>query len=251
MKNNKKEIINKLNLEIANDISKSVESSISFLKENDVNIEFYINKGISELEKLNNAPKKHLTKSQTFFRRVVLGAEIANNCYQEKTFGSVKFQKLIYLCEQVSRMEFATNYSKQAAGPFDNKLMHSIRNEFLKQKWFKVENVKKGKYNKVEFTPMENVNKYKPYYIKYYSSVHSDIQQIIEVFKKSYTNEVELVATIFSCWAEVIDNKMIFSDKLIVKMVYDWSKEKKKFSENQIINKIKWMQESGLVPVGR
>lgn len=243
-----KKQLNKLILDIADSVSESTESANAFLEEQNIDVSAYVNKGLAELNIKKESKVIVLTKSQTFFRRVVLGAEIAYKCHNERTFGSVKFQKLLYLCEHASKMNFATNYSKQAAGPFDNKLMHSIRGEFKKQKWFKVESVKNGKYTKINFTPLNNVDNYKQYYNKYYGSINDDIQFIINLFQKSYTNDVELVATIFACWDEIIKEKSIFSNALIIQKVYAWSKQKKKFSENQIIKKIDWMREVGITP---
>ena len=201
---------------------------------------------LSDIKKEESKVKENkFSKKANYFKRMVLGAEIANQCYMERTFGSVKFQKLVFLCEHASDMEFSTNYSKQAAGPFDNKFMHSVRKEFKIQKWFNIENKKINNFNKVCFEPMESLGNHKKFY---FSSSIDEIQHIIDLFKKCYTNEVELVATIFACWLEIIEKKEIFSEKLIENKVYKWSKEKKKFSVSDISTKLKWMKEIGLVP---
>lgn len=93
-----------------------------------------------------------LTKKQIYFRRVVLAAEIASKLHDQPTFGHVKFQKLVYLCEQVSSMNLHSSYSKQAAGPYDRKFMHSIDKEFNKQKWFDVKLENKDGRNKYLYT---------------------------------------------------------------------------------------------------
>lgn len=239
----KKTSLNNIILDIANSVSESTEIATSYLEGNKISVDKYISKGLLEIK-----GKSSLTKSETFFRRLVLAAEITNSCYNEKTFGSVKFQKLVYLCEHASKMNFSTNYSKQAAGPFDNKFMHSVGVGFKRQKWFDVKKIQEGQYKKVKYTPLESVEKYKSYYNNYYGEVDSEIQYIINTFLKSYTNEVELVATIYACWDEIINEKMIFSEKLIIQKVYSWSKQKKKFKEDDIKTKIDWMREKGFVP---
>lgn len=189
-----------------------------------------------------------LTKSKSFFRRIVLAAKITDECYSERTFGSVKFQKLVYLCEHASSMEFNTNYSKQTAGPFDNKFMHSIKGEFQKLKWFSVKKVNENGYSKTCFYPMDKLESYKSYYLKYFSNQENGIERIIETFKKSKTEEVELVATIFHCWMEINSSDVVFSNEAIVKNVYNWNKSKRKFSEQRINEKIDWMRLSGIYP---
>lgn len=245
-----KEKLNRIIDDVADAFSSDYTSSVEYLKSNDVDIDTFVARGLAELlpTKEISSKKRKLSKSANYFRRVVLAAEIANKCYSERTFGRVKFQKLLYLCEQVSDMPLQTNYTKQAAGPFDNKFMHTITSEFKKKRWFNVEKIKDGKYTKVNYTPLEDIGGYKKYYENYYSTDNSKIQFIISLFHKSKTREVELVATIYACWQEIISKGEKTSDELIIKYVYDWAKEKKKFSQKEIINKISWMKEKGLIP---
>lgn len=204
---------------------------------------------LEEIKAEQQNQNNKLSKSQSFFRRLVLAAKIADECHNELRFGSVKFQKLVYLCEWVSKMEFHTNYSKQAAGPFDNRFMHTVKAGFKKQGWFEVKRVTKNGMPKTIFKPLDNLDAYKPYYFKYYGAVASEIDSLINTFRTSYTNDVELVATIFECWLEIIKSNSIYSDNLIIQKVYAWNKSKKKFSEQDIVKKIVWMREQGIYPV--
>lgn len=198
------------------------------------------------LEKINNTDKV-LNKSQSYFRRAVLGAKIANECYDEITFGVVKLQKLVYLGEEISEMKFAADYRKQAAGPMNHKFIHSIKTEFEKQRWFSVNQV--GEYKKWVFTPLENVTGFQLYYDKYFAKVHLDIQFLINTFQKKKTDEVELIATLFACLKEAKKEKAIVTDKLIIQKVYAWNKSKQKFAEDEIRNSLRWMEENGVYPV--
>ena len=95
---------------------------------------------------------------------------------------------------------------------------------------------------------MENSEKYKKYYISYFSDVHTEIEYLINTLRNELTKDVELVATIFFCWAEIINKKSVFSSQLIIKKVYSFHPEKKKFSELEILRKIDWMKEKGIYP---
>ncbi len=192
-----------------------------------------------------------LSKSQSFFRRSVLAAKIVEECHNERRFGSVKFQKLVYLCENCSKINFNTNYTKQAAGPFDNKFIHSIKKQFESQNWIKIEKVKENGFIKTVFTPLSDISNYRPYYDNYFSDDNESINYILSKFKSSLTDDVELVATIFYCWDEIICNNSILSDELIIKMIYEWNPSKKKFSESEIRNKISWMKKNSIYPVKR
>jgi type I restriction enzyme S subunit len=189
-----------------------------------------------------------LPKQQNYFMRVVLAAEIAYQLHNEPTFGSVKFQKLVYLCEHVSKMNFTTFYTKQTAGPFDSRFMYSIRKEFERLKWFNVTKKREGKYEKVKFAPMSEIETYKTYYQKYFRETDDGIQFLIQTFRTTYTREVELVATIFACWEETISEQNVLSDHLIINKVYNWAKEKEKFQPSEISRQLRKMQELGIYP---
>lgn len=192
---------------------------------------------------------KSCTNTQSiYFKRVVLAAEIINQLYTEPTFGHVKFQKIVYLCEQANSMQLDNRYSKQAAGPYDRKFMHSIDYELKKQNWFSVKKENVGKYEKYVFRPLDGLSKYKDYYNKYFSN-DNNIQILINLFRKERTDFVELVATLYSCWAEIIVNNDTFSEDLILMKLYAWSKEKKKYPEIEVKNTIKWMREKSLIPI--
>lgn len=240
--------INKIILDSAKAVSYNEKVAEKYLIAEDVDVELYVKMGLAELKKPKKTALK-LTKSQTFFRRLVLAARITHECHREWTFGSVKFQKMVYLCEEASRMNFSTNYTKQAAGPFDHKFMHTVKAGFEKQKWFSVEKVKSGKYEKVQFSPMPNMLAYQNYYEKYYFESKKDIEHIIATFKKWKTDDVELVATLYSCWIELNKNEEDSSKENLTKKLYAWHKKKKKFKPERVSKFIDWMLENGIYPV--
>jgi hypothetical protein len=238
----------KILYDLADSVSFNEDTSTEYLKENGVDFDFYISKGIGELEKReNNKQPRKITKN-SFFKRAVLAAEIAHQLYEEKYFGHVKFQKIVYLCEQASNMNLKTSYSKQAAGPFDNKFMHTIDSEFKKQNWFKVELVDCGGYKNYKYEPLDGINKYKKYYENYFQESDEKIQWLINTFRKATTSQAELVATIYFCLNEIVDKKEIFSEELLFNRFYEWSIEKKKFEKDQIISALNWMNENSVKP---
>jgi|ERR1700757_2970760 len=191
-----------------------------------------------------NTKKKN---QETFFKRVVLAAEIANNLYNEPTFGHVKFQKLVYLSEHIAEMNLNHRYSKQAAGPFDNKFMHSIDTQFQKNKWFKIDKIEENNIKRFKYSPLENCENYKKYYDSYFSNKKDGIQSLIETFRKKKTDSVEITATIFACLIE-LKAKQNFTKDHLLELFYNWSDKKRRFSENDIVSNWKWMQEIGLIP---
>ncbi len=238
-------VFNKLILDGADAVSYNVDTATQFLQEEGIDINAYINRGLSELNR-KTVPKKQLNKSESYFRRAVLAAKIAQEYHMERSFGAVKFQKLVYLAEQTSAMNFASSYIKQAAGPMDNKFIHSIKGEFERQGWFTVSKV--GEYNKWVFTPGVNVAAYEAYYLNYFETEIDNIQFLIDSFRSWKSEKVELVATIFSCWSELIRSKSLINDAILIDKFYSFHKAKSKFTKDEIVNAIRWMEENDIYP---
>lgn len=187
-------------------------------------------------------------RGEIYFKRSVLAAEIVNQLKDEFTFGRIKFQKLVYLCEHVSNMGLENRYLKFAAGPFDNKFMHSIDKEFSNQKWFIKKTITSGGYRKPKYEAGEKIEQYKKYYQGYFGEYDSSIQEIINLFRFKKTDFVELIATLYHCQLELIKSKKSLKNDLIIKCFYSWAKEKERFSEEEILEGLVWMNEKGIYP---
>jgi len=198
----------------------------------------------NKFERLNKKPKK----SNPYFKRSVLAAEIVSQLYNEPTFGHVKLQKLVFLCENITGFSFNYRYSKQAAGPYDNKFMHGIDQQFKKQKWFSVKTVERHGYSQCVYIPGEKFNGHKKYFQSYFKNDYDLIQSIIEIFRKEKTRHIELVATLYSCWMELSNKNMAVNEQSILNSLYNWSPEKKKFTENEVIDTYNWMMVNNFVP---
>jgi hypothetical protein len=179
----------------------------------------------------------------------VLAAEIVANLHEEPTFGRIKFQKLVYLCEHIAEMNLQKRYSKFAAGPFDNRFMHGIKTEFEKQKWFSIEEVIDGKMKRSKFIPLENCSKYKPYYDSYFDESADSIKNVIDLFRKQKTDFTEVAATLFSCFLEIKEKQQTFTEELLLSFFYKWSKEKERFHRQFVLEVWEWMKNKELVKI--
>lgn len=188
------------------------------------------------------------TKKKYSFKRIVLAAEIVSQLHSEPTFGHVKFQKLVYLCEQAAEMKLQHLYQKEAAGPYDRKFMHSIDIQIEKQKWFKAVHENTCGSSRFKYFPLEKAESYKPYYERYFPSSNTKIQWILNTFRKEKTDKVELIATLYACWVEIISNKELFSNENLISKFYDWSIEKSKFPIDRVELAIDWMHKNDFVP---
>jgi hypothetical protein len=209
----------------------------------------FVQKKKEELKKVPIKVKTRFVKEQAkndYFKKIVLAAEIANELYIEPTFGHIKFVKVLYLCEQVCNMKLSTCYKKFAAGPLDPKLIYSIDSEFKKQGWFR--KVKRTSYG-YKYIPMDNLNKYKTYYLRNFGTESKHIAEIIELFRKKQSPFCEIVATLYAVWKELLENNMIVDESTLIRDFYAWDEAKACYSVDQIKNGIEWMEDNDIVPV--
>ncbi len=178
-----------------------------------------------------------------YHKRTVLAAEIVFQLHNEWSMGRLKLQKLMYLAQETTGMALHTNFLKQANGPYDPKLMRSLESQFLKNHWFVYKAVEKEKYQL-----LDKAGGHREWYERYYSNEMQDISKIIELFRRLNTNQVELIATLYSCWKEVNEEYQKFDLDVVVTKFYKWSDEKKKFSLDQIKNAISWMEDNLIFP---
>ncbi|SHG53828.1 hypothetical protein [Winogradskyella jejuensis] len=187
-------------------------------------------------------PKKKATNID-YHKRTVLAAEIVYQLYQENTLGHLKLQKLLYLCQNSARIDIHANFLKQAMGPYDNRLMRSIDKKFKENKWFSYNPREYEKYQ-----PLENCGGHKEWYERYFNQQLSEIDFIITKFRKTKTRAIELIATIFACWKEVIDEKQLLTDEILVYKFYQWHPDKSKFNKDEILQTIAFMKNDGFHP---
>ncbi len=203
---------------------------------------------IDPLKILSDSKKKEpeAPTAKDFHKRTVLAAEIVYQLHGEWSMGRLKLQKLMYLAQQTTNMSLHTNFLKQANGPYDPVLMRSLEIQFKKHKWFVY---KQGDREKYQF--LENAGGHKEWYERYFANELEDILFLIELFRKAKTNQVELVATIYHCWKQLLDESNHYDFDLLVEKFYKWSEEKEKFSLTQIKNAISWMEDKGIFPLNK
>src|SRR5690606_498519 len=127
-----------------------------------------------------------------------------------------KLQKLIYLCQKSADMQLPTNFLRQAMGPYDNRLMRSIDKQLKEKKWFEF---RQGEF--LKYKPLEKAGQHQNDFIKYFSAESDSIQFIIDKFKKVLSKEIEIWATLYACLDEMLNEKVIFSEALLIQRFYE------------------------------
>lgn len=209
----------------------------------DVMVERAISKDNGGQTVTNNIIEFQLSQDDDY-KLLVLAAEITFQLQNESTYGHLKLQKLIYLCQQIRNMALPTNFFRAAAGPYDREMAHYIDGEFLKRGWFDYDKERKPKYRQLELCGGHQAD-----FNKYFASEAKHIYHLIDLFRTNLSENIEIVATLFACWKEVINSKESVTDELLLERFYAWSDEKRKFQNNQVLEMLEWMRVHSIVPL--
>ncbi len=182
-------------------------------------------------------------KQADYYKRTLLAAEIVDQLHKEPTFGHLKLQKMIFLCQKTQDMELPTNFLQQAAGPYDPKMARSLDKQLKEKQWYDYNSSARLKYK-----PLDEAGTHKDDYQKYFQEDLESIKHLIGLFKTKKSNEMEAVATLYACWEEILNVGSSFTKKALIEKFFAWSEEKRKFSERQLNQVIAWMEKHGIHP---
>ena len=183
------------------------------------------------------------------FGRWVFAAEIIDKMYDLPEFGHVFFQKCLYVAQYHLRIGgFEECYFRKTAGPYDNRLIHSVDSQLEKSQWFKLErNTEPFSYSR-----LAKCGKHKSYFDGYYGAVADDFYRLLDLFRlmgKRY--RAEIIATLYAVWNDfLIQGEAISDDRIINEVLTNWHESKTKYNWDTWQAALDWMREKGLVPSG-
>ncbi|MCK4659369.1 MAG: restriction endonuclease subunit S [Phycisphaerae bacterium] len=190
-------------------------------------------------------PVKPRRTANVHFRRSVFAAEIVQRLHKEPTFGHVKFEKLIFLCEKRCSVDTGSTYHRQAAGPYDNRALRSIDSQLKKQQWYEARKGDKG----YRYVPLAKAGGHSGYFDRYFGNVASRFDEIIDIFRTAKTDQCEIVATLYAAWEDLLDNcNDVTDDQIVEQVLHHWHPSKQKIAEERWRKAIAWMKKNGLTP---
>lgn len=229
------------------ELQKKIEQSIQVLREYRTALISAAVTGKIDVHGEAEAPQARRT-APLAFRRAVLAAEIVSCLHNEPTFGRVKFQKVLNLCEYHLGMDLEGNYRREAAGPFDNRMLRSVESQMQQQKWY--EAMRDGQ--RTTYVPMEDAGGHRRYFDNYWSGYREGLERLINLIRPLDTERCEIMATLFAAWNDLIIAGQPFNDDDIIHEVRaNCHESKKRFEEDRLRRALQWMRDKGLVPQGR
>lgn len=183
------------------------------------------------------------TKTSEQYAALLLAAEIIWQLNQKKTLGHIKLQKLIYLCNRTQQMNLPVSFLKQAMGPYDPQLQRYLDQELKAREWFQYNEEEPLKYKM-----LKNAGGHKADYKKYFAGKTEEIDHLVQLFENSRSAQIEIVATLFWCWDEMLTNNQLVNDAALLADFYKWSEFKGKYAVEKVIDALRWMEGQGITP---
>jgi len=188
-------------------------------------------------------------RSNSHFARALLSAEIVHRLHREPTFGRIKHQKILHLCEHIAQIEeIKGQYHREVAGPLDNRLLYTNEAELKKQRWYK--EVPRNSFGH-DYEPMENAGGHRKYFERYWPDKLSTIEKLIELMRKWDTEQCEIFCTVYAAWNDLILwGKPETEDNILHEILDNWHECKRRISEDRWRKAIAWMKKQGFMPTG-
>ena len=206
---------------------------------------------IAELLERSNAvetpPRREVPNA---FKRAALAAHIADRLCDEPTFGRVKFQKVLHLCEMhAGAVEVEGNYFRQAAGPLDSRMMHSVHSQLKKQGWFDIE--ERGGARGYLYRRGAKIDAYRKHFVRYFEDRSGTIDELLALLAGMNTEQSEIVSTVYAAWNDLLlEGRDATPDAIVHLVLNEWAEEKRRIPEDRWRRAIEWMRAKGLVPRG-
>lgn len=183
------------------------------------------------------------------FARQLVAAEILAECHAEPTMGRVKLQKLLHLCEYHGQFgEMTGEYMRDAAGPFDRKMMFGVVSGLKKQKWFADVPSDKG----TRYIPLEKFGGHRQYLEKLEGDL-GKMRELIRIFKTAKSSTCEIASTLYAAWNDFLLEGKNPSDAEIIEQASSakyWHASKEDIPSDKWPTALAWMREKGIIPVG-
>ncbi|MFT3929290.1 MAG: restriction endonuclease subunit S [Spongiibacteraceae bacterium] len=181
--------------------------------------------------------------------RALLGAEIIHQLHSEKTFGQVKLQKIVHLCEYFADLEtVAGEYKRYAAGPHDPELISDIESSVQQNEWY--EEFQRDKFGHA-YRPLSHAGEHRKKMGDYWQAKLPIIQKLIDAMRKWDTERCEIFSTLYAAWNDLLIFGKPVSDEAILSEVLErWHDSKTKITQKSWLEGLEWMRKEGFIPKG-
>ena len=199
-------------------------------------------KSVAKAKGMSPASRRH-------FLRALLSAEIVHQLHAEPTFGQTKHQKIFHLCEHIAGItDLDVQYHRDAAGPYDNRLIYGNEAELKRQKWYESYSRKKFGHG---YRPLAKAGGHEKYLDRYWPEKLETIRRLIRIMRCWDTERCEIFSTAYAAWNDLLLWGQEASDDAIVhEVLHRWHENKQRIPEARWRKALGWMRKEGFVPTG-
>jgi len=237
------------------------KSGFNYFEVDEKKLNLSIAKAPEEIQQIQRKGFDH-----TVDLRLALACKIVDEMQDTKEFSRVKFAKAFYLADVISTVDLQTEYLREAAGPLDQRSLYNekigIESLAASRKYFQAEKKKGKEFDFVVYKTGPNIKKGTQAFERFFGKDSAKIESVISLTSPMTRDQIEIVATLYACWNDLLIGKKKPSDQDLIREFRDkWHPDKSKkfkaqrgkeprFKEDQLEKAIAWMREKGLVPQG-
>lgn len=181
-------------------------------------------------------------------KRAILSAEIISQLHNEQYFGVIKLEKILYLCEKHLNINLGGNYKKEAAGPHDAQSRYEVEDILKNKKWFSVHKEQKNNLEVTKYTPLEKSNEIPNIFNNVFNTEAVEINNLLELFRGKNSDFCESIATLYAVWKNRLSKNLSCSDSDLISDFKAWSKQKARFYDSDLQDRIFFMKRKNLIP---
>lgn len=185
--------------------------------------------------------------------RAGIGCYVVQKLACHKTFGRVALMKHEYLAEAHIGINLDGHYLRQAAGPLDS-WVYRFEDDAAREGWFTVEETKtRDGHKKIIYRKGAELDvKASAAFAALPQAQRDELDRMLTLLGGKPTEEVEIIATLFAVWNDLlIDGHSPNDDEIVTGFREHWHEKKQKFTVKSLHTWLDWMRRNGLVPTGR
>ena len=178
-----------------------------------------------------------------------LSAEIVHRLHNEPTFGRVKHQKILHLCEHIAQLkEIDGRYSRHAAGPLDGCAIHAVAADLKKREWYA--EVPRESFGHA-YQPLAKAGGHAKDFAALWPDRAERVQGLIELMRRWDTDKCELFSTAYAAWNDLlIWGREPTDDAILHEILERWHPDKQRFTRKRWKSMLDWIRREGYAPTG-
>jgi hypothetical protein len=188
-------------------------------------------------------------------KRVALASAVVDELHMQKNFGRTKLAKIFYLADASLDLGLDTTYVRQAAGPLDVRALYHKRNGIeavaRRHAYFTEDAVEAQRGAMIRYQPGANVKAGVDAAKRLFGTKYGQLRALIDLLRDMDTEQVEIVATLYASWNDLLlKGEPPSDDEIIDDVRTHWHERKKRFTKQRLQAALGWMRGKNLVPKG-